>query len=293
MLVGFDPARQAPFGAYELLGGRRTTGEDLAAGDVLVSRVLADKIDARVGDRLALHARASAAPPSRSTLRVAGIARQEGPGAYTLGAAVFTPLGTGAADRRRRGRSTWFAYPRRGDTRQPRRGAPDAAGGQGRGGRRRMPRSRSRCSDAKRAEVKNAEGFTTFIRAMLVGMSALVVAVGAALVVNIIGMLAEERRSRLGVLRALGLKRRRLGRPVVIEGAIYSLAAGVVGMAVGMPAGRLIASRFGRAFAEFAGEDFDFQFFFVLKPETLVTGFAIGSVLTLLVVGSRRGGPRA
>jgi len=283
VLVGFDPARQGPLGAYELLDGRRTTGDDLAPGDVLVSRVLADKIDARVGDRLrfTLDVGRAAEPV---TLRVAGIARQEGPGAYTLGAAVFTPVETARLIAGVEGINIVRVSAPGGI-----RDSLDAA-------RRTLPTVKAAAaaagspialevSDAKRAEAKNAEGFTTFIRAMLVGMSSLVVAVGAALVVNIVGMLAEERRSRLGVLRALGLKRRRLVGLSIIEGAIYSLAAGIVGTIVGVAAGRLVASRFARAFAEFAGEDFDFEFFFVLKPETVITGFAIGSVLTLLVVG--------
>jgi len=282
VLVGFDPARQAAFGAYDLVGGGSTTGEDLALGDVLVSRVLAEKIDARTGDRMRFTIEVGEGIPAIE-LRIAGIARQEGPGAYTLGAAVFAPLETAqriagveginlirvsapggirdSLDAARRTLSVVKAAVARIDAPVP-----------------------LEVSDAKRAEAENAEGFTSFIRAMLVGMSTLVVAVGAALVVNIIGMLAEERRSRMGVLRALGLKRRRLVGLSVIEGAIYSLAAGVVGTAVGIAAGRLVASRFGRAFAEFAGEDFDFQFFFVLKPETALTGFAIGSVLTLVVI---------
>src|SRR5205823_905084 len=99
-----------------------------------------------------------------------------------------------------------------------------------------------------------------------------------------------ERRSRMGVLRALGLKRRRLVGLSVTEGALYSLAAGVLGVGVGVAAGRVVASRFGRAFAEFAGADFDFKFFFSLKPATLVTSFALGTVLTLAVIffASRR-----
>jgi putative ABC transport system permease protein len=144
--------------------------------------------------------------------------------------------------------------------------------------------------EAKSREVDNAVAGTSFIRAMLIGMSALVVAVGAALVVNLIGMLAEERRSRLGVLRALGLKRGRLVGLSVTEGALYSLAAGVLGTALGVGAGWLVAGRFGRAFAEFAGSDFDFQFFFSLKASTLVAAFTAGTVLTLAVIyfASRR-----
>ena len=282
VLVGFDPARQREFGFYQLTNGSVTTGATFAPGEVLISRVLADKIDAQEGDRLRFTV--DAVPGTQATeLRVRGIARQEGPGAYTLGAAVFAPLDTvrriagveginivrvsapgGIRDSLPAARSTLKAVEAAVASIQ-------------------SPASLD-VNDAKRSEVKNAEGFTTFIRAMLVGMSTLVVAVGAALVVNIIGMLAEERRSRLGVLRALGLKRRRLVGLSIIEGAIYSVAGGLVGTAVGVAAGRLVASRFARAFAEFAGEDFDFQFFFSLKPETVITGFGIGSVLTLLVV---------
>src|SRR5438093_1261367 len=42
-LVGFDPAAQRPFGAFTLVSGRQTYGTELAPGDLLLSRVLAEK----------------------------------------------------------------------------------------------------------------------------------------------------------------------------------------------------------------------------------------------------------
>ena len=288
VLVGFDPAAQRPFGAYETTDGRSMYGTDFGAGEVLVSRVLAEKIDARRGDRLRFSLDAAPGTPP-GELTVAGIARQEGPGAYTLGSVVFAPLSTVQTMAGMDGINII------------RVSAPGGIRDTSETAAKAFPVVRSavtrlgadvplEVSDAKRKEAKNAEGFTTFIRAMLVGMSVLVVAVGAALVVNIVGMLAEERRSRLGVLRALGLLRRRLVSLSVAEGAIYSLAAGIVGTGVGIVAGRLVSSRFGQAFAEFAGEDFDFDFFFSLRASTVVIAFAIGSVLTLGVVflASRR-----
>jgi putative ABC transport system permease protein len=286
-LVGFDPAAQPPFGAYSLVSGGQTFGDDLAPGEVLVSRVLADKLDSRPGDRLVFSLETQAegiAPPTVPVeLRIAGVARQLGPGAYTLGSVVFAPLDTarsllgtdlinivrvsapgGIHDSVPAARAAFPVLQR----------AVAAVDGP----------AKLAVQLAKPREVEAAEENTVFIRAMLVGLSALVVAAGAALVVNLIGMLAEERRSRMGVLRALGLKRRGLVGLSVIEGAWYSLAAGVVGTAVGVAAGRLVAGRFARAFAEFAGEDFDFQFFFSLKLPTVVAGFAAGSVLTLVVV---------
>ena len=295
-IVGFDANRQRPFGAYVLTDGRRTFGSDLGPHDVVLSRTLADKLGSRPGDRFRVTLesaagapRGEAAPEPEVTLRVAGIARQEGPGAYTLGSVVFAPL------------PTVQQLARTDQINVVRVSVPGGIRGTLETGRRAAPVLRRTIQaldvpaplavrEAKTQEVESAKEGTIFIRAMLVGMSALVVAAGAALVVNLIGMLTEERRSRLGVLRALGLKRRPLVGLSVIEGALYSLAAGIVGTAVAVPAGRLVASRFGRAFAEFAGEDFDFRFDFYLKPVTLISGFAIGSFLTLVVVffASRR-----
>jgi putative ABC transport system permease protein len=289
-LVGFDPAAQRPFGAYTLTSGRQTYGQNLLPGQVLLSRILADKLDAHPGDRFEMSVESGqglAAAPVE--LRVAGIAKSEGPGGYTLGAAVFAPLETAQRVAGNDGInviriSAIGGIRDTGDS--AKRAAPilkAAVQSLGAG----IP---LQVRPVKSIEVKNAADATVFIRAMLIGMSALVVAAGAALVVNLIGMLAEERRSRMGVLRALGLKRRGLIGLSVIEGAIYSLAAGVVGAVVGIGAGRLIAARFAAAFAEFAGEDFDFHFHFALKLPTVVAGFAAGSFLTLVVVylASRR-----
>jgi putative ABC transport system permease protein len=289
-LVGFDPAAQRPFGAYTLINGRQTYGDRLLPGQVLISRILADKLDAHPGDRFEMSVETGQGVPAPPVeLRLAGIAKSEGPGGYTLGAAVFAPLETAQRVAGNDGinviRVSVIGGIRDTDD-SAKRAAPvlkNALRGIDGGGPLQV-------RQVKSIEVKNAADATVFIRAMLVGMSALVVAAGAALVVNLIGMLAEERRSRMGVLRALGLKRRGLVGLSVIEGAIYSLAAGVVGALVGVGAGRLIAGRFAAAFAEFAGEDFDFRFHFALKLPTVVAGFAAGSFLTLVVVylASRR-----
>ena len=290
-LVGFDPSSQKAFGSFVLTTGRQTYGQDLGPGEVLLSRVLAGKLQARPGNLLhvAVETPGSSAAQQPVDIRVAGIAKSEGPGAYTLGSVVFAPLATA-----QRIAGTDLINVVRISALGGIRDGVEA-------GSRAAPVLRRELSglgspmplavrQVKALEVANAKDSTVFIRALLIGMSALVVAAGAALVVNLIGMLAEERRSRMGVLRALGLKRGRLVGLSVTEGALYSLAAGVLGTGVGVAAGRLVASRFGRAFAEFAGSDVDFKFSFSLKGATLVSSFALGTVLTLVVIffSSRR-----
>ena len=60
-----------------------------------------------------------------------------------------------------------------------------------------------------------ADTFLTF--------SMFVIVAGVMLVLNIYAMLAEERRTEMGVMRALGIRREHLVRLYLYEGLIYSL----------------------------------------------------------------------
>ncbi|MFN2543322.1 MAG: ABC transporter permease [Actinomycetota bacterium] len=290
-LIGFDPAEQQAFGRYLFADGGSTFGDDLGDGGVLLSRQLGNQLDAERGDRLRLTAEVRGRPRTAS-FTVAGIARSIGPGAYGLVPAVFAPLdelqglsglGSGInvirisangglktdadADRR-----VISAIQR--DLREVR---PRAEGPFG-------THLDFEVRPVKTNEVRQAEENTQFVRALLIGMSALIIAAGAALVVNLVLMLAEERRPRLAVLRALGLTRRGLILLSVFEGALYSLVAAAVGTLVGLGAGRIVALRFAKAFAQFAGGEADFRFVFSVHPGTLAVGFAAGALLTLLTV---------
>jgi putative ABC transport system permease protein len=292
-IVGFDAAAQSAFGRYDLVDGRATDGSDMAPGDVLLSQGLAHELLARVGDTLnvTVDVRASAAgaapAPKLLAARVAGIAKPVGPGAYTLRDAVFAPLDT--AQRIAGVRAINVVR-------------ISATGGMRSGlgpSKRALPLLRPVVAhvDAglgvhpvKAAEIATAEKGGEFLRALLVGMSALIVAAGSALVVNLVAMLAEERRSRLGVLRALGLNRRGVVTLSILEGALYSVVAAGVGTAVGVFAGRLVARRFQEAFTQLPGFNADLAFVFRLHPQTVAAAFGLGALLTLLVVyfASRR-----
>ena len=288
-VIGFDPARQGPFGAYVLTSGASTLGDDLGQGGVLLSRGLAEQLRARPGDRLTVQAEQGPGAGTPVPLRVSGIARSEGPGALGLRPTVFAPLplaqrivGITAIN------SVWVSAG--GGVMN----GLSSAGAAAREVQRAIRDSRStaplRLRHVKRDSVRQAEEGTEFLRTMLLAMSSLIVAAGGALVVNLTMMLAEERRPRLGVLRALGLTRWKLIQMSVIEGAIYSLAAALVGTAIGALAGRVVAGRFASAFTEFFGGTADFHFEFSLSWGTLAVSFAAGALITLLTVAvaSRR-----
>jgi putative ABC transport system permease protein len=282
-LVGFDPAAQRAFGAFVLTSGRRTTGSDLGPGGVLLSRRLALNLKARVGDVLVIQAEQGGRTGPAVRLRVAGIATPEGPGAFGLRPTVFAPLPVAQRVTGRGGINVvWISA--RGGLVTGIDGSPAAARAVRRGLAGFEDGRALRVREVKAEEVRSAEQGTQFLTTMLLAMSMLIVAAGSALVVNLITMLAEERRPRLGVLRALGLSRGNLVRLSIIEGAMYSLAAALVGTGLGILAGRVISARFARAFSEFLGGDTDLQFHFVLKPTTLAAAFAAGALITLITV---------
>ena len=90
-----------------------------------------------------------------------------------------------------------------------------------------------------------ASAFTTiFIVAGLFGITA-----GLVLIFLIFVMLAAERKSEMGMVRAVGAQRGRLVEMFVFEGTAYDLAAAAVGVALGVATGLIIAVTLGQAFA--------------------------------------------
>jgi putative ABC transport system permease protein len=227
MLVGFDPAAQAPFGRYVLTDGTTTVGQDLASDQVLISASLASALDARSGDKL----RISVGPQQVVELRVAGIARAEGPGAYTLRPALFSPLANLRQLFGDQINVIRLAAPGQGraelDLAQVLAPKVRAVLQPLPGGLALAVRETKR--DDLDAQVRQVEA----TRGLYTALSIFIALAGAALVVNLGLALAEERRPRHAVLRALGLGRAGMVALSVLEGAIYSLTAAVIALVPG------------------------------------------------------------
>ena len=101
---------------------------------------------------------------------------------------------------------------------------------------------------------------------------------GILLVVNIVVMLTEERRSQLGIMRALGLRRAQVVRIMGLEGSVYAIASTIAGVIVGIGVGRVVSWAAGTV----VGDDLDLRFQFDLG--SLITSGAIGLLITLLTV---------
>src|SRR5690606_33402693 len=76
--------------------------------------------------------------------------------------------------------------------------------------------------------------------AMFLMIASFSIIAGVLLLVNIFVMLTEERKGQLGILRAIGMRRRRVTAEFAIEGAVYGALAALLGAAVGLLVGRAV-----------------------------------------------------
>ena len=82
------------------------------------------------------------------------------------------------------------------------------------------------------------------------------IAVGLLLIFLIFSMLAAERKSEMGIARAVGMQRRHLTRMFLTEGAIYGLGSAVIGTLVGVGLGQLLVIAASGLFSSTGNEDF-------------------------------------
>ena len=120
-----------------------------------------------------------------------------------------------------------------------------------------------------------ASAFTTiFIVSGLFGITA-----GLVLIFLIFVMLAAERKSEMGMVRAVGGQRGHLVEMFVFEGTAYDLAAAAVGVALGVAIGLIIAMTLGQAFAGVGLSVGPY-----VSPRSLVVSYALGMLVTFATV---------
>lgn len=125
---------------------------------------------------------------------------------------------------------------------------------------------------------------------MLVFAGSLSIITGLLLITNIFTMLAEERRSELGMARAVGLTRADLVRLFLFEGSLYAVVAAALGAVLGLGLAyamiEILNAIIGRLAAEVSFPPIPFQ----PRLSALLVAFSIGALLTFLTiaVASRR-----
>ncbi len=103
------------------------------------------------------------------------------------------------------------------------------------------------------------------------------------LTINIFVMLGEERKSEMGMSRAIGMKRSHLRRLFSYEGIFYAGGASIIGTFVGVGIAYIIFYVLEDIFAVFGG-DISLLSFFNFTSESLIMAFSAGFLLTMITI---------
>ena len=134
-------------------------------------------------------------------------------------------------------------------------------------------------SDTKVQVVGDAEEFGNFMTTFFLLLGLFSIGAGILLIVMIFVMLAAERKSEMGMARAVGTKRLHLIEMFLAEGTAYNLGAAIVGVVLGILFAFALATAAGSVFAAF-GVTFSPH----VTLRSAVVSFSLGVVLTFLTV---------
>jgi putative ABC transport system permease protein len=273
-IAGLDPSRLSGFGEVKDLNGNVIDLASLDANAVVISEMAADKLDAKVGDVLTIYYNNQPIEVS-----VAGV----GPDSILTGAVDFEQPGmvmslerlqelTGLADS-----YSMIMISNTGGVRDGMQHTdavvdaltPALAGTQ------------LGIDPLKQDLVDQLEGLSSLFTTLFLLLGLFSIAAGILLIVLIFTMLAAERRSEMGMARAVGTQRGQLIQQFVAEGAGYAVLAGLVGAALGVAA----AYGIGYGMSALLGDEISITPH--VEPRSLLAAYCLGVVITFLaVVGS-------
>jgi putative ABC transport system permease protein len=136
----------------------------------------------------------------------------------------------------------------------------------------------------KHTVLDNARQTGDTLGALFLMIGSFSIIAGSLLLVNIFVMLAEERKSQLGMLRALGMSRSRLVGALMLEGATYAVTSVVPGILLGLGVGYGVALVAAQVFRTWSSDATGLAVSFAVTPTSLINGAALGLVISALTI---------
>jgi putative ABC transport system permease protein len=275
-----DFAQAARFGAPTPSG---LDTADPGPGGVVLNRNLADSLHAGVGDDVTLLAYGR---PLRLTVRV--VVPSEGLAGMGVGAAVnrnaFVTADTLTTAAARSGRApvTTTLVSNNG-------GVEDGVGltdGVTAGIDSALGDLAGRSTEVAtvKREVLAADEAGAILGSLFLFIASFSIVAGVMLLVNIFVMLADERRGQLGMLRAVGMRRRRVTAGFAVEATVYTGLAAILGAALGVVIARAVVGVAVNVLNSFTAGDQRMTLVFAVTPRSILNGIAAGFVISFLAV---------
>ncbi|MCX8173063.1 MAG: FtsX-like permease family protein [Thermoplasmata archaeon] len=136
---------------------------------------------------------------------------------------------------------------------------------------------------SKADSLKDMEEAGSMISSIFLMLDGFTIAAGVVLIILIFYLLAEERKSELGIARAVGMQRSQLIQMFLYEGMVYAVISALVGSAAGIALGYLMIYLFTLTFASSLAI-VGFTIVPHFEPISLLLAFAGGFLITMLTI---------
>ncbi|MCH8817007.1 MAG: FtsX-like permease family protein [Chloroflexi bacterium] len=136
--------------------------------------------------------------------------------------------------------------------------------------------------ELKRDGLELAELFGNIFLTFFAIFGSFSIIVGLLLIFLVFVMLAASRSTEMGIVRAIGTKRRHLVQMFTYEGFAYALGAALIGTVLGILASLVLVQMMAGIIGEEEDSAFTFQYSFTLT--SVVAAFSAGMLLTLATV---------
>lgn len=255
----------------ETVSGERADLAALPEGSIFINESAAEELDAREGDIVTLYTQNQ---PHEFTVAAVLVDRVLS-GAVSVDSGFVLPLNRAQELLGRPGEADFILVSNEGGTREGLARTEEVS--------RRIESvllgSPLRVSDIKQQMVDQAAEVSSGIVTIFVVLGLFSIAAGMLLIFLIFVMLAAERRTEMGMSRAVGTKRRHLVQIFMSEGMVYNVGAAAVGCALGVVVSIGIVQVLARLF-----EEFGLNITFHVTARSIIVSYCIGVVLTFLTV---------
>ncbi|MEU8530136.1 ABC transporter permease [Streptomyces sp. NPDC048629] len=136
----------------------------------------------------------------------------------------------------------------------------------------------------KHTVLRDAKQAGDSLGALFLMIGSFSIIAGALLLVNIFVMLGEERKSQMGMVRAVGMKRSRLVGSFTLEGATYALLSAVPGAAIGVAVGWGVAVVAAQIFQGWSVGGSSIRIAFDVTPTSVLNGLAMGLLIAFAAI---------
>lgn len=275
-LIGFDPASDP--GVFVLSDGQETDGSALTTDTdrIYINEELAEELQASAGARLTLFL--DVGPVE---VEVADVLQSEGKGIWDNDPDLFMPLSHLQLLLDREEQINGIVVSNVGGAEDGYLATEEAIQELGAALGTGHPFT---ILDLKREGVEQADENADQLTQLFTLLGVFTIIAGLMLIMSIFIMLAEERKTEMGIQRAIGLRRSHLTQLFSLEGVLYAMAAAAIGALAGLVVAAVILFVIGGIFAP-SGIPIELRW----EPSSLLLGFSLGFLLTVVTIFAASG----